>query len=322
MTARTVVVFAMVLAILVLACLPGDDRPEPATVPTPQAEWVNSLGMPFVRIPAGQFVMGTPPGEWGRCDNEGPQRTVTITRPFFMCRYETVNRWFGAFLAETGYDPRALGESDFQFGLFGKKSDRPETRDEFPVTWVSWYAALRFCNWLSRREDRPEVYEFLPSDRKDPHASSRVRLARPCAGGYRLPTEAEWEYAARAGTRTAFFFGPRPDGYEQYAYTYRNRTLEERMIPTSKRPNPWGLFHMVGNVGEWCWDRYGPDYESAETLDPTGPRRGELRVTRDGADMGHALPAHAYGRSGTRLPDPPTITRSTVGFRVVFNPTR
>jgi len=318
---------ATTLAVLLVALVaPGPfsaagEPAQPAAAPAKPPDFTNSIGMPFALIPAGSFTMGTPPGEWGRSPNEGPQRTVTITRPFLMCQYETVNQWFRQFMEATKYDPKANNEADKDFLLYLNGKDRDEKKDLHPVAFVSWYAALRFCNWLSAKEGKPPVYEFDPKATEGEYGLPVVQLKAPYSGSYRLPTEAEWEYAARAGTTTAFFFGKDDTDVAKLAYqdkTYYG-TMEPRTIPSSKQPNPWGLYHMVGNVGEWCWDRYGPNYEFYETVDPTGPARGELRVVRDNAGQGRFGIAPAYGRSGARAPDFPTVTRYGVGFRVVFN---
>lgn len=296
------------------------------TKPERKPDFVNSLGMPFVLIPAGKFVMGTPEGEWGRGRNEGPQREVTITRPFYMGQVEIVNKWFKQFVKETGYDPQKINESDFQFMLYVKSDikekggqKRWEWHDDFPVLFVSWYSALRFCNWLSEKEGYPPVYVWEKDKTEGEFELPVVRMAEPYGGGYRLPTEAEWEYAARAGTKTAFFFGPDDTNIDKYSYlSGYNAPVPFRKLPPDRLPNPWGLYHMTGNAGEWCWDRYSGSYEYYETVDPTGPFRGIYRVSRDGAQGGGArIPC--YSRSGARAMDFPTMTRYNLGFRVVFN---
>jgi len=307
---------AIVLAVVCATALAADQVTEPA--------FVNSIGMPFVLIPAGKFVMGTPPGEWGRGRNEGPAREVTITRPFYVCQYETVNKWFEQFLDETKYDASKAGESDFQARRFplkpSPKPGRVEHLPDYPIIFVSWYASLRFCNWLSQKEGRTPAYVFEEGKTEGQFGLPLVTMKHPHAGGYRLPTEAEWEYAARAGTKSAFFFGPDATDFAKYSYVERyGRPMVPRALPPKGiRPNPWGLYHMVGNVGEWCWDRYSASYEFYKTVDPTGPQRGKYRVNRDGAGMGAGGNAPMYGRSGTRMMDLPSVTRYNLGFRVVL----
>lgn len=296
-------------------------------------DFVNSLEMPFVLIPAGKFIMGTPPGEWGRFDNEGPQREVTITHPFYMCQYETVTKWFLKFYEETKYDPKAKNESGDGFRVVtpalkevyvkqGKAPNRADLRELYPVGNMSWFAAIRFCNWLSEKEGRKPVYVFDEKETEGEFTIPVVRMVAPYDGGYRLPTEAEWEYAARAGTKTAFFFGEDDTHLKEYGHEdlFYYGPHEYRTMPPPKLPNPWGLYHMCGNANEWCWDRYGPSYEFYETVDPLGPARGEYRVVRDGGGFGLAGIVPAYSRSGTRLPEIPTMARP--GFRVIFNPVK
>jgi len=182
---------------------------------------------------------------------------------------------------------------------------------------VSWYAAVRFCNWLSEKEGRPPVYEFAKTEGGG--APAVVSMAHPYGGGYRLPTEAEWEYAARAGTTTAYSFGPDDRDFPQYGFCFYFSPFVGAMSTAaslSATPNPWGLHQMHGNVFEWCWDRYEKVYDVNRTVDPTGPDAGELRIERGGAMR--APPC--YGRSAARLMDHPTATRYDLGFRVVRNP--
>jgi formylglycine-generating enzyme required for sulfatase activity len=182
---------------------------------------------------------------------------------------------------------------------------------------VSWFAACRFCNWLSEKEGRPAVYVF--HEAKDKGGPPRVEMARPYEGGYRLPTEAEWEYAARAGTTTAFSFGEDDRRYGEHAHSYVVAAPSGAVgndAVNARKPNPWGLYQMHGNAHEWCWDWYAPLYDLTRTQDPTGPDAGVFRVNRGGAMR---LPPN-YGRSAARMMDDPCATRYDLGFRVVCSP--
>ncbi|MBN2293307.1 MAG: SUMF1/EgtB/PvdO family nonheme iron enzyme, partial [Pirellulales bacterium] len=157
--------------------------------------------------------------------------------------------------------------------------------DDEAVVFVTWHDAVRFCRWLSKKEGR----------------------------NYRLPTEAEWEYAARAGTTAAFSCGDKlPEEF------HKNQKTEWSPVPVKihvakTRPNPWGLHDMHGNVEEWCDDWYGP-YSSGDATDPFGPTDGDFKVTRGGS---HSTPV-AYLRSANRMGTLPEDNHFLIGFRVVL----
>jgi len=292
----------------------------------PQAtprEAATSLGAKMTLISAGKFVMGSLPGEWGRGADEEPRHEVRITRPFYMGCGEVTNREFQQFVDASKYNPIPLAESDSQFlyylaGAGKKKYDgTPVNAPDNPVVWVSWYSACRFCNWLSEKEGLPPVYLFTESANKG--LPPEVSMSRPHDGGYRLPTEAEWEYAARAGTTGAYSFGPDDKNYLQYAYNSSlDRAFSINTAPVlSGKPNPWGLHQMNGNVGEWCWDIFAHAYDMNQPVDPLGALAGRSRVDRGGSFR----LAPAYGRSAARLMDVPTMTRYDLGFRVMRNVT-
>ncbi len=140
-----------------------------------------------------------------------------------------------------------------------------------PVEQVRWSDAVRYCNARSRLEKLQPCYD-LQTWQCDFNAN-----------GYRLPTEAEWEYACRAGTKTAYFFGNAPLKLKDYAWFDENSGAKPRPV-AQKQPNPWGLYDMYGNVWEWCHDFYQVDYyqESPEE-NPKGPKTGETKVVRGGA---------------------------------------
>jgi len=227
----------------------------------------------LVLVPAGSFMMGSPPDEPERKGDEGPRHRVTITRPFYMAATEFTQ---GQYLA-----------------LFGKKPRRWKGPD-YPVTQVNWYEAMDICRELSRRTG------LL----------------------FRLPTEAEWEYACRAGTTTPFNFGStittdqaNYDGKSVYpggrAGPYRDAPVPVRSFP----PNAWGLFEMHGNVWEWCLDWKGP-YPRQEQTDPTGPANGHTKVVRGGGWSSRA----GYLRSACRYSYRPIVANNGFGLRVVMEP--
>ncbi len=205
----------------------------------------------LVGIPGGSFLMGSPEGEEGRSDNEGPVHEVQIS-PFACMRLLVTRRLYSEIL---GQDP---GWPE------GKADNRP-------VNNVSWFDAVRFCNRLSEREGLESCYQIK---------GKRVRWNR-AAGGYRLLTEAEWEYACRAGTTTRWSFGDGEERCVDYAW-FSGNSIGGLQPVGSKLPNTWGLHDMHGNAREWCWDWYGP-YTVERQINPAGPDSGISRVVRGGA---------------------------------------
>src|SRR5882762_4117815 len=173
----------------------------------------------LVFIPPGTFRMGSPTNEVDRFDNEGPQVAVTISRGFWMGKYEVTQ---GEYLAVMGSNP-----SNFQ-----GDTNRP-------VETVSWFNATNYCGKLTQRE----------------RAAGRIATNSV----YRLPTEAEWEYACRGWTSARFSYGDDPDltNLTNYAWYFDNSRNMTHPVG-QKLPNPWGLYDMHGNVWEWCQDWYGP----------------------------------------------------------------
>jgi formylglycine-generating enzyme required for sulfatase activity len=239
----------------------------------------------MVFIPPGTFRMGSPTNEVDRSDYEGPQTDVTISRGFWMGKYEVTQ---GEYLDVMGNNP-----SWFQ-------PPNIETADlRRPVEQVSWFDATAYCAALTERE------------------RSAGRIATNAV--YRLPTEAEWEYACRAWTSTRFSYGDDP-GYTNltnYAWYMDNSGGETHPVG-QKLPNPWGLYDIHGNVWEWCQDWFGA-YAGEIALDPQGPATGSSRVIRGGAwyywkDWFNPRDCRSAGRRG---PDDWIIS---FGFRAVLAP--
>ena len=249
----------------------GSDEPSAkAGVPA-----VNSIGMRFVTIPSGTFMMGSPETEEDRKDNEH-QHKVTITKAFYMQTTEvTQGQW------------QAVMDTEPWKGKSYVKEDA-----NYPATYLDWNNAYAYCKKLSEIEDKT----------------------------YRLPTEAEWEYACRAGTKTAWSFGDDENAIGDYAW-YRGKTWDigERYAHQVglKKPNAFGLYDMHGNVYEWCHDCYGEDYyKQSPEQDPQGPAtRDRLmsRVQRGGSWNYNTR----YTRSANRGYDPPFYRHFHNGFRVV-----
>jgi len=265
-----------------------------------------SIPLNFVRIQGGTFLMGSPYNEPQRGDDE-TQHQVTVNS-FYMGIYEVTQREY----------QEVMGTNHSAF-----------IGDNLPVDYVSWYDAVEYCNRRSEREGLTPAYT-IDKNRSDPNNRSEIDTMRWLitwnrnANGYRLPTEAEWEYACRAGTVTPFNTGnnitasiANYDGRYPYNSSYNANGTHRGMTTAvgSFAPNPWGLFDMHGNVLEWCWDWYG-SYSSGAQSDPTGAVSGSYRVTRGGYWLcsGHHL------RSANRGFFSPSHLRSSGGgFRLVRN---
>jgi formylglycine-generating enzyme required for sulfatase activity len=237
----------------------------------------------LVFIPPGTFRMGSPTNEVDRWDNEGPQTAVTISRGYWMGKYLVTQ---GDYLALTGNNPSYFTTNDWN----GNPIPPDLTR---PVEQVSWFDATAYCAQLTQRE----------------RAAGRIATNSV----YRLPTEAEWEYACRAWTSTRFSYGDDP-GYTNLT-DYAWDSGETTHPVGQKLPNPWGLYDMHGNVEEWCQDWYGT-YPGRIALDPQGPATGSARVVRGG---GWYCPGGDC-RSAGRGSGDPSEGIGGVGLRVVLAP--
>jgi len=241
------------------------------TQSTPK-EFTNSIGMEFVLIPAGSFLMGGDINHERPDSDETPQHRVTISKPFYMGKYEVTQAQWVAIMEDN-------------------PSESKNPTD--PVTQVSWNEVQKFIERLNAKE-----------------------------GGkrYRLPTEAEWEYAARAGSTSKYFFGNDEGQLGQYAWYSKNSG--EKVHPVGQlKPNAWGLYDVLGNVWEWVQDWYDENYyaRSPDTdpqgpdIDPQGPSTGMKRVVRGGS-MGFDV---RICRSANRASDAPDNGFSDLGFRLV-----
>ena len=257
----------------------GRPLPDPNPGPSPALSQNTAVNNSFVLINGGTFTMGSPASETGRNDSE-MQHRVTVSS-FYMGRYE---------VTQADYE-EVMGANPSQAKGFN-----------LPVTHVSWFDAAEYCNRLSRREGLTPAYTI--SGNRDSRAVTWNRNA----SGYRLPTEAEWEYACRAGTTTAYNTGAAINDNTGWHGTNSG----DRMRPVGEKPaNAWGLHDMHGNVWEWCWDWYGT-YGTANQTDPEGASLGVGRVSRGGSWSASAArlrsayrnsytPAYRYGNLGFRL---------------------
>jgi formylglycine-generating enzyme len=285
----------------------------------------NSLSMELILIPAGRFSMGSPETadelmkafsyaktEW--FEGERPVHRVTISRPFYLGRYEVTQGQFKKFVEDTGYRTDAEKDGKGGVGYTGDKNKPFEQRpnftwrdwgidqsDELPVVNVSHNDATAFCEWLSTKEGKK----------------------------YRLPTEAEREYACRAGTTGRYYNGNDPEDLTKIANVW-DATAKQKLpkaINTLKssdgwalaspvgqfRPNNFGLYDMIGNTWEWCSDWYDEDYYSnSPQCDPPGPSSGSFRMRRGGGWLSFAVSCRAASRGASS----PNDRIDDLGFRL------
>jgi len=258
----------------------------------------------MVRIPAGTFTMGSPEAELGRSADEGPQHQVTISEDFYLGKYEVTQAQWQSVMGT----PRPTGCDDYGVG------------DDYPVYCVSW---TDICGDIT---DCGAADGFLK--RLNDHL---LATGQADGGTLRLPTEAEWEYAARAGTTTRFSFGdasecPEPCGacaaYEQRMWwcgnAYYNTSTRGARPVGQKLANPWGLFDMHGNVWELTADLYG-SYDSSPQIDPTDVSLGWPRVARGGG-WGFFARSCRTARRGRFLPPDPAYRYHYLGVRLARSP--
>lgn len=317
----------------------GAQTAQPHAGPRQAAKLVNTLGMAMVRIPAGEFLMGSdepiatlekafPLMERQRLEDlsdEAPVHRVRITKDFYLGRTEVTVGQFRQFLAASNYVPESIADGTGGYGYNaqyvpnkgarGEQFDGRNPRyswsnpgfaqtDEHPVVNVTWNDAQAMARWLSKTEHRT----------------------------YRLPTEAEWEYAARAGTRTRYQHGDDPQGLTQVANVFdiaarplwpafASHALEGNdgyafTAPVASfTPNAFGLYDMHGNAWEWTSDLHDENYYAHSPVDdPQGPSEGSVYVRRGGS--WHSWPL--YVRSSYRNWNSPETRYTLVGMRLVL----
>ena len=249
--------------------------PPVATVPRTEAVTTDSRvtnSTNLIQIPGGTFVMGD------QDEVDAPPHQVVVS-PFLMDRYLVTQEQY----------QKVMGSNPSRW-----------KGDQNPVEQLRWSDAVRFCNRRSELENLQPCYDLktLNCDFDAP--------------GYRLPTEAEWEFACRAGTTTAYFFGDTPAKIGDYAWFDKNSGGHPRPVG-QKRPNPWGLYDMAGNVWQWCNDFYQVDYyQASPRQDPRGPKDGQNKVLRGSAWRFSADNA----RSGYRYNESPGYADVCFGYDI------
>lgn len=271
----------------------------------------------MVVIHGGEFTMGSPVSETGRSAAETPHR-VRIPRVYAIATKEITNEQFSRFLAAVpDYAARWRAATAGRFGdppRFARFSRTPDS----PQVAVNWYDAARYCNWLSGLAGFPKSQWVYP-DSIDAQKGIELPPDYLRRTGFRLPTEAEWEYAARAGTTTSWHFGDDVADLSRYAW-YDENTRRERAYPVGQLlPNPWRLFDMLGNVWEWTFDRRQPYPESTPVTEDL--EDGMLRVSNDVARTrrGGSFAYEWFATRSAHRGDTtyfPNQTRDNVGFRV------
>ena len=269
---------------------PGALAPAPTPSRKPAVE--------MVLVEAGPFLRGSPDTDTLAAIDEKPRSKIRISRPFYLGKFEVTQRQFWEVMGSNPSD-KSPGRNVQAFR--GKKADNAQ----HPVDSVTWLEAVKFCNKLSERHGLKPYYR-IEGDKVGINDNT----------GYRLPMEAEWEYACRAGSDRRWTFGDDARTLDEYAWYTGNAGNVTHAVGT-KKANAWGLHDMHGNVPEWCWDRYDRGYyQDSAVSDPSGSGKGTTRVFRGGGVSNAA----AQTRSAARAP----LGRGygvldRVGFRVARN---
>ena len=257
---------------------------------------ISKGGIKLRRIPSGSFDMGSHDSDEFIRNNERPQHRVTLTQSFLAGVYPVMQ---GDFQRVMEFNPSI-------------SSDDPNC----PVDNVTWYTALEFCNKLSDEDGQPRYYELTNVKRRSSGTIERADVSILGGDGYRLLTEAEWEYVCRAGCSTPWCFGDLVVHVTHYAWFFDNSPSGTQPVGL-KKPNSWGLYDMHGNVMEWCFDWFSELYyqQCGEVENPTGADDGTGRTIRGGSWQ--------FGPEATRCAcrnsSNPENSSNMIGFRIARN---
>lgn len=278
------------------------DLPTPPEATSADGDWKpTDYGFTLIRVPAGTFVRSNPFAQ------KKIEQTVTLTQEFWLSDREVSVDLFQEFIADEQY----LAEKKPKGKWSGVADVQRSPTGQHPVQGVSWQDSVLFCNWLTAQEENLTPY-YAVKELAKPTGQQTLEVEILSNGtGYRLPTEAEWEYACRAGSTTGFCFGNNVERLRDYAVYSATKTD----VPGAKMCNRLGLFDMHGNVWEWCYDWYRP-YDDQPATDPTGLPTGSSRVLRGGGWNDFA----PFCQSGSRGWDYPASRSSLLGFRVALSP--
>ena len=234
------------------------DAVEELAIVTRQPPFTNSIGMEFVWIPPGRFMMGSPDSDEEAFTWEKPQHEVVLTRGYWMGKYPVTRGQYVAFMNATG----CVIPKNWRHMGFTQSEDHP-------VISIRFEESVEFCRWLSEQDD----------------------------GDYRLPTETEWEYACRAGTTTPRYNGLGLEALSEIAWYFENCEDESTVTVEQLEPNAWGLYDMLGNVWEQCSTYWNQNYPSVRQIDDAEPPEGRFRVQRGGGWSTEARDCRSASRS-------------------------
>ncbi len=268
------------LTLSLLIC-PGCRRAQDTAAAPPVIK--TGSGLEMVVIPAGWFEMGSTKGG----PDEVPQHRVWVDS-FLLDKYEVVQEQYA----------KLVGANPASFKGPGR-----------PVDTVTWTDAVLYCNLRSRAEGLEPCY-------REEGGAWQCDFK---ANGYRLPTEAEWEYACRAGTERERYFGSDVRTLKEHAW-YTDTSGRQTHVVGQKKPNPWGLYDMYGNVAEWCNDVYAENYyKTSPSQNPRGPEKGEIKVLRGGGWQDGASTLRSSWRSGENASFVDACVMDSAGFRCARN---